>query len=91
MLEELIEDEGEKNQKNMIKIFKKTQLENIDADAARNKFNMVSFKKKNEQTEKLFTQMALNNKKALSMNCKLSYYNYLIIIFASKQQLKILT
>ncbi|KAL4465300.1 hypothetical protein ABPG74_002014 [Tetrahymena malaccensis] len=65
MLQELIEDEEEENQKNMIKIFKKTQLDNIDIDAARNKFNMTSFKKKNEQTEKLYNQMAENNKKAI--------------------------
>ncbi|EAR93240.2 transmembrane protein, putative (macronuclear) [Tetrahymena thermophila SB210] len=82
MLQELIEDEEEENQKNMIKIFKKTQLDNIDIDAARNKFNMTSFKKKNEQTEKLYNQMAENNKKAILNASKIGLFIYFFTLLS---------
>lgn len=47
MLEEFMEDEEDENEKNLIKIFKKTQIDMMDPDASKGKRDMTSFKKKN--------------------------------------------
>jgi hypothetical protein len=46
-LNDLLEEEEEKQKRKIVKIYKETKLDNMDGDAAKNKFKMTNFKKKN--------------------------------------------
>ncbi|KAL4471747.1 hypothetical protein ABPG74_008640 [Tetrahymena malaccensis] len=63
-LNDLIQDEEERQKKGIIKIYKQTKLDNMDGDAAKHKYKMINFKKKQEIQEKLFQDMANQEKLA---------------------------